>query len=186
MKKLLSILIVLIICSANGYAFDGQRKGIALGFGLGMSPYSYSKNKTLDLTREYDGFAMNFIGGYNIDNKNLICLESIVVFPPNFDEKERNGDVEAAASVGISWYHYYQENPSSIFSMVGIGRYGYGNSDDEYFSNGNCFILGGGYEFMKQLQIGAYYTYSPTKGLGPDGYKYTNHSLAFLVTIIAY
>jgi hypothetical protein len=166
--------------------FDGKRKGFVMGGGIGYGAMA-TLNWNDGQIDEYDrGLGGNFIVGYSWNNKNMLVLE---LNGTSFDT-DYFGDDGTQMFVGPVWYHYFNPSSSSFFTSAGFWRYGYGvrdHTDDKYRTMaGWGFLLGGGYEFTKQLQIGAYYGRGWPKPFSCYDERASNSHINILLTVVAY
>ncbi len=182
LRKVLFSIIILIICSSQSFAFDGVRKGFNLGFGLGYAPYANPNLTNFDNDYSFSGIAGNFIIGYNWNHKNLLAWE--IIGAVNVEE-DTNKDEGSIGINGVTWYHYFNPAPKSFYTILGIGRLVSFPTIDKYsyITTGLGFVLGGGYEFTKQVQLSVYYIGGKTS----DNYlKVNNNMIMTTVSVVAY
>lgn len=174
------VLLCLLVFSSSIFAFDGIRKGFVLGGGLGFSPYAQWNWKVRSYEEEEIGVEINFLVGYAWNNHNLMVLE----FNGSSYDSDFFDDYATQGYGGPVWYHYFRPGPRGFFSAIGLWRYGVG-SEDECFA-GWGYMIGAGYEFTKQVQIGVYMG----GGRGTFNNDYSekagmNH-VNILITVVAY
>ena len=175
------IIVVMMLC-ASANAFDGERKGFAMGFGMGMSPYVYSSNNSFDYDKTGEALGMNLSLGWGINNKNIITTEVVAASAMDYENNycgNRDND-PASGILGFNWYHYFNSSGSSWYTTLGFGRY---VNTYDFTSRGLGFLIGGGYELSKHIQIGTYYYQGKT---GSSSIKYTGRTLVFIITVVAY
>jgi len=154
-RKILFVLAMLLITTSQSFAIDGIRKGFVIGFGMGYGSAGNPVLKSNDVELSLNGFAGNMFAGYCWDNKNMLLWENIGVL--KFSSDRNKGDV-AKGFNGITWYHYYKPQARTFFTVVGAGEY-VTDVDfyrEDYRATGIGVVLGGGYEFTKQVQLGVY------------------------------
>lgn len=154
-RKIILIILIALVCVSQSFAVDGIRKGFVLGFGMGTASGGKSFLKSNDVEVSFDGFGGNLFAGYCWDNKNILYWEDIGVL--HFSSNSKKGDTIKGIN-GITWYHYFKPHARTFFTVIGTGEYvtyvEYNKT--EYRSSGFGIVVGGGYEFTKQLQFGAY------------------------------
>lgn len=160
MKNLFYLLLLIIFCSSQSFAFDGKRQGFLTEIGIGYSNYNIRNNSTHKKIRDVNSLVFNISLGYSFDNKNPIVLETINM--GKFIEKS-NGFENKFKYYGLTWYHYFKHNKKSIFTVFSIGRYDFTYREKTNHTlqkfNGIGYISGLGYEFAKGKKIKLYYLY---------------------------
>lgn len=186
------VLSVVLLMASTAMAFDGQRKGFVLGGGLGLSPVGSWKSD-IDVTPKFEdsgpGGAAHLIIGYAWDNHNMIVYEANAV---GYESDAYGVDFTAGQGFsGASWYHYFGPMGKTPFIVLGIGAYMFNGEFDGFdhldieFSNdpGGGVLLGGGYEFSRHWQVGAYFGAGQTSEPGAD---YDHVHLSLLVSGVAF
>ncbi len=155
MKKILFAFLLIFICTSQSIAFDGERKGFIAGFGMGYASGGNPVLKSNDVELSLNGFGGNLFAGYCWDSKNMLLWENIGVL--HFSSDISKGDAMKGIN-GITWYHYYKDKARTFFTVVGVGEYVTDVEiyNIEYRSSGFGIVIGGGYEFSKQIQFGVY------------------------------
>lgn len=184
MKKLsiVTILIVGVLLCSSAYSFDGNRKGLTASFGMGLSPYIYSSNNSFNYNNKSEGLGVNIGIGYGINSKNIIYYKVIVSAAMDYENNycgNINNDPYSGI-IGFNWYHYFNQNGSSWFTVLGLGRY---VNNYDYTSSGLGFVLGGGYELSKHIQTSTYFYFGKSKY---HSIEYSGRTLVFMVTVLAY
>jgi hypothetical protein len=64
---------------------------------------------------------------------------------------------------GFAWYHYFGPQGKSFFSTVGLGLYYFKLENYDANDYGAAFMIGGGYEFTRHIQVGAYFAAGRTE-----------------------
>jgi len=191
--KVLAIIVVLAIAT-NVYAWDGQRKGFVLGFGLGGGYTSFTQtvefmgiSETSDRENKF-GLNTDFKIGYAPSNQFLIYWMSNVNW---FGLENILGDnVTIANGVGgIGITYYFSPADKSAFIRGGIGgstwMAPFDSDIDTWYGLG---VVGGfGYEFAKHWSIEAVVMWNnpSTEELGID-MKTDAFSFAVTLNILGY
>jgi hypothetical protein len=185
MKTTMILITLLILCSlaSSASAFDGERKGFVLGFGLGFSPAAHSSHTNEGVTFEEtaSGGAGSFYLGYGWNEKNTLVFDSTFTF---FTSRLYNRRETIQGFTGVSWYHYYGKKGKSFFTTLGVGMYSYDlegiyihidfNPEDSEprpqfpTDDGPGFLLGAGYEFSSHWQVGAFLSAGATQNFETD------------------
>ncbi len=173
-------MVSMMLLSTATMAFDGQRKGFVMGGGVGYGPYTeWNWNDQRD-DELHAGIAGNFLIGCAWDESNMAVME----FNGNSMNSDELSEVGTQLFWGPMWYHYFGDIGSSIF-LAG-GSLFYVAATEEEGMVGYGYLLGGGYEFSKQVQIGLYFGHGwPRKDRGDLGIGVANH-INILLTVVAY
>ncbi|SYZ72038.1 conserved exported hypothetical protein [Candidatus Zixiibacteriota bacterium] len=142
-----SIIIVALIIPSMSLAFDGQRKGLNLGGGIGICPASQISY----YGRGDIGVSLDLSIGYSFGNQNTF-LWSVKGAISHFSEA---GSL-AHEIDGLNWYHYFKKDTPSIYSIMGFGISIFGNSCWTS-AHGAWSIVGLGYEFTRHLAINGFF-----------------------------
>jgi len=186
--KVLAIIVVLAIAT-NVYAWDGQRKGFVLGFGLGGGYTTFTQtaefmgmSETGDRENKF-GLHSDFKIGYAPSNQFLIYWMSNVNW---FSIENILGDnITIANGVGgIGFSYYFSPADKSAYFRAGVGASTwmapFDSDIDTWYGLG---VVGGfGYEFAKHWSIEAIAMWSnpSKKELGID---LTTNAFSFAVTL---
>jgi len=176
----LTLLVLLLVSSAS--AFNGERQGFVLGGGLGFAPMAKMSLDDFEEDESNSGFGLNFIIGYAWDEYNMIVYEGNVC---SYTSSEILNDLTVAQGFnGASWYHYFGPSGMSFFTAVGIGFCVMEIEDyDETIDYKVGFLIGGGYEFTRHVQVGAYFS---SGGTAVEGVDITNSHFSVLVSAVAF
>jgi len=185
-RGLLTAALLLGLCS-SAMGFDGNRKGFVLGGGVGVSPVITATNSEFGVDLSSAALATQFFIGHAWDDRNMLVFEINASYSEPDDWYSGVEFVEVLQELGgACWYHYYGERGASLFSAVGVGFYVAGaklNGEDDAGS-GIGYELGAGYEFAKQVQVGAYLIGGQSDG--PAGTKNGHIRLSILLTVVGY
>jgi hypothetical protein len=174
-------LFLTLVLPSVAHAFDGNRKGFVLGFGLGVTPVARLtvKNTSIDETRQ--GTSLGILIGYAWDNRNMLVYEG-------------SGTIYSSSSVPDSyviqmldafrWYHYWGAEKARFFTMVGVGEMVLGTEYTHIDGTGFGYCAGVGYEIFKQVQISFNYQGGHTSN--EYGVKANLHHLYFMAQVVAY
>jgi hypothetical protein len=150
-------------------AFDGDRQGFALGFGAGVSPLARLRGTDAgaELTENAIGWGGSFAVGWGFTANDLIMFgNNLAGFSSSL-----YGDSSLQTFTGISWQHYFGPPGRAFYLTAGYGTYAYDwHGSRHYICWGDdCnppprlprggtigALIGGGYEFARHLQVGAY------------------------------
>jgi hypothetical protein len=198
MKKLLlgiCTLAVIVAIASPTVAFDGNRKGFVLGGGLGFSPTATIKSDpvtfndpflgpiTFQIDESNSGVAVNFVIGYAWDEQNMIVYEGNIV-GYSLGSGPSKVDVYQGFN-GVSWYHYFGPVGKSGFITGGLGAYVF-NVDDQDADMGGALQIGGGYEFARHWQFGAYLGFGKTGDPDFSDIDYKHMHLSIVVGGVAF
>jgi len=180
--KAIILTILLIIFISSAWGFNGERKGFVFGGGLGYAPLIKTSPELHG--DQNSGLGLNSLVGYAWDDQNMIVFEGNV---SAFAQKDSNLTI-AQGFYGAAWYHYFGTAGKSAFTTAGIGLYMYRvdeTTDQNDMGNdmGLAILLGGGYEFARHWQIGAYFSFGKTSE-GP--YDYNHSNLNLLISTVAF
>jgi hypothetical protein len=196
-RTLVLLSLLFLHFAASTPAFDGKRKGLVLGGGFGLSPFAHwsTTYSGQDFRENSIGLGDNLIIGYGVDERNLFALDAnIVAYRSELIEL----DIIQGFG-GISWYHYYGAQGKSFFSVAGMGLYRLVTSlGGRIYICFNCpetvhppldqatgigYLVGGGYEFARHIQIALYLA-----GGKPSerGLNYGSTHVALALTAVAF
>jgi len=167
MKRLYLVLMTILVFLGSVFGFDGQRKGIILGggigFDIGYSKYNWAlTGHDFERSRERKqfggGVATDFKIGYAPSNQleivyrnkaSIVPMESVPVFILN--------------SVNVNFY-FKEQGPSPLISAglgLAVNIYPFVRSSIE--RTGFGFHIGGGYEISKHWAVVFEYIYIAPK-----------------------
>jgi hypothetical protein len=195
----LPVLIVLMLPLAAD-AFDGNRKGLVLGGGLGFAPHASWKANGQMFEESAWGGALHFFLGYAFDDNNMVVFEAngvildyeseIVPVGSYFDNSFRDMGESDQAFGGLVWYHYFGARDRRAYLAGGIGLYRWRSSLILDSDNGLGIMVGVGQEITSFLQISSYFSmgrtsHKPMSG-GLDGGNFEHAHLSLMITAIAF
>lgn len=176
------LLVCLFYVTSFCDAFDGNRKGLVLGGGVGFSPKAEWNWNDMFAGENKSGVGWEFLFGYAWNNKNILVAEyNGALFSSDF----YNQDV-ILLYAGPVWYHYFKEGSKGWYTAIGLWRYGISLVEDNKLANGWGGIVGGGYEFTKQVQVGIYYGAGKIKYCGSDDDRSWCQHINLIITVVAY
>lgn len=170
-----------ILFSATASAFDGNRQGFVMGFGLGVSPISHWNVESLSRSGTEQGTAGGIVLGYAWNNRNVIAYVSNVNF---FYSENRKILVCSHAVSAVTWYHYFKDSKHSWYFKGGLGRAYVGSRYSDVGGAGFGIVVGTGVELFKQVELGTNLFYGTGKDTGSHSASVV--SLSFVVTALAY
>ncbi len=184
-KSVLLVTVVVVLAATQVFAFDGHRQGFVIGGGLGFSPvarWAFADKAAADGRTSGEsrpGVGASIIIGYAFDEQDMLVYDGNAV---SYSSKL----TDKAASQGdntFAWYHYYGPTGKCAFTAVGIGLYNFEIDGAPDFSSGLGFLLGGGYEFARHWQAGAYFGIGRTSQANVD---FNHLHLSFIISTIAF
>ena len=174
-----------LLLATSAFGFNGQRQGFVLGGGLGLSPASkWEVDKIIGFEvngaeETNAGVGLHLVIGYAWDNYNMIVYEGNGT---GYDSDFFNQTMTQTFN-GASWYHYYGEMGKAAFTTVGLGLYGFDGENLSANDPGIGLLLGGGYEFTRHWQFGAYIGFGKTSDAGVD---FSHATFNILISGIAF
>jgi len=194
-RTLIAATLLLLLLHCTVFGFNGMRTGLVVGGGVGVAPMArwsvdvptgVVSNIPGGATDENNfGFGFHAFVGYAWDEYNMVvvegngCAYKSDVFNISSDY---NGN-SAQGFGGVAWYHYFGPLGKSFFSTVGAGLYGWKVKGYAMNDIGFGYLVGGGYEFHKNLQAGVYFSGGQTSDSGTD---FGHMQINVLVTAIAH
>lgn len=152
-KLFIITLTVIVISTSEVIAFDGDRKGFILGFGVGagyleIDQIIHRQGESIYTT---NGLHTNFKIGTGITNKIILYYtgKQLQWFA------DEGGFLLLYPAIGCSYY-LEEETPSFLF-LIGLGII-VGSVDDDLINTELCPYLGLGYEFNKNINAEAGFT----------------------------
>jgi hypothetical protein len=186
-RSCLVLVLVLNILPTAAMAFDGDRKGIVVGAGLGISP---SASWTLGAEREsWTGLGLQLAAGYAWCSRDAIMLE---INGTSYSSSRYNTDsligtgslLTTQTFTGPSLHHRFGSVGRSSFAAIGLGACTFDRGEPYERKLGPGFLIGGGFEFTRHLEVGIYYCSGRTsEATGADR---DHHHLNLLISGWAY
>lgn len=153
-------------------AFDGHRKGFVIGGGLGIVPVAHwsAGSGATKLHENVTTWGEHLLLGYGWNDRNILAVEANIT--PYYSEVFDASIIQGIAC--LSWYHYFGKPGRSLFAVGGVGatkmteNIGGRIRIDIHFgefevtpdapdaATGLGYLVGGGYEFIRHLQMAVY------------------------------
>lgn len=188
MKKntnLILVGLIILFVSTNTYAWDGQRQGFILGFGIGPGFTSFTQKIAIfESDRETKGAIMtDFKIGYAPHNFLEIYYTSKVSW---FGlENVYGNNVTIANGLGAAGVSYFfrPEAPSPFISGgLGFSTWATPFEEGTETWSGLGIFVGGGYEFARHWRVEGYLSWGkPTHK--KFGVEMSSNALSFMCTI---
>jgi len=181
-RFLAALAVALVSWPFAAAAFDGNRKGIVLGGGVGLSPIA--RWSTEFASESKFGVGLHFFAGYAWNEQNMIGYErNVTVYHSDYynsDSLVGSGDLLTAQGFqGASWYHYWGQLTRAFYTVVGLGLCEFSRGGGYHSDLGGAYLLGAGYQFTRRLQAGIYFSAGRTSDAGPD---FAHRHLSLLVS----
>lgn len=181
-RLLVGLVAALVVLPAVAGVFDGERRGIVLGGGLGVSPVA--RWSAWGRSEDMVSLGMHMFGGYAWDERNMAGYElNIAIYNSdsfNSDSLLGSGDLLTSQGFqGASWYHFLGPPGQAFFTAVGLGFCVFDRGEGYHSSPGVAWLLGAGYTFTRRLQAGIYYSAGRTSDAGHD---FAHRHLSLLVS----
>jgi len=179
------IAMAILMLPLTSSAFNGLRKGFVLGGGLGFSPISRWSAGTFDESSA--GLALNLIIGYAWDEQNMLVYEgNVTAYSTAYLGNQALFEPSPTISQGFngaSWYHYFGPVGQSFFTVAGLGFYVFQVEDYDANDLGGGYLLGGGYEFTRHVQVAGYFSGGQTK---VSGGTFGHNHVSVVVNAVAF
>ena len=166
-KSLAYLTAALILCTAGASAFDGNRRGFALGAGLGYAPVTVFDDNSANISEQDDAMAQLTLIGWGIDSRNVISFGG--VWSGYNPERQDISGIEQGL-VGLTWDHYFDSTAPSWFAGLMIGRFWSNVRHVQEERYGLGVSLSAGYEPVRHLRVGLYLYGSRTSDRGSSVY----------------
>lgn len=178
---LLSILLSLILLVPSEVeAFDGDRKGFVLGFGLGATPSANWSTSFADIDETGKGMVVDFMIGHGFSIRNVV-VGTVMGVSANSDAIIDDWAFQGIN--GVQWYHFLSDRKRSFYVSVGGGAMRFVSDRFEGSEWGPGFKTELGYEFQRHFQIGAYGILGRTSR---NGISSSHKQFGFLLRLMAY
>ncbi len=182
------MLIFLLVSSSS--AFDDERQGFVLGFGLGFAPMVSTAQSGSHLSNASPGISVSFLAGWAWNNKNMIAfLHDGVLYRDEESWRGTPGEAKVIGQgfTGVGYYHFFRRYMKSYFLTGGIGIQDWTYYDTEEASNdfGPGILIGGGYMFRRHWHF--YGSLSSGISFAPDTEgEYTHVQMSCGVSVMMY
>jgi len=166
MKKILtgSLLCALLLSSSE--AFDEQKEGFLVGFGVGVSSINTEADfNYISVEERNTGLATSFKLGYGFSNQFLLYYSNDVTWYGYDNDPNDDTYISGMSGIGIS-YFLNENDPYYLMGAIGIGSFS--NFSEGKGDTGSAFSLGVGYEIAYHTQIEATYLATNIKENGID------------------
>jgi len=151
------IIFSLVIFSPLSFAFDDDRKGFLIGLGLGFQKTNIDATNANTPNDSETGLATSFkVGGGITEQFSLYYVRSASWFNAPYSEGSNTSDIYYSSGLsGLGASYYFQKNTPSgyITGAFGIGDFAAPLEDDIDADTGSAFMVGGGYEIDKHIQL---------------------------------
>lgn len=186
LMALLVVLTMLPVATLAFTAFDGNRKGIVLGGGLGVSPVArWSQD---GLGESMVGFGLQMVAGYAWNEHDMIVYENNVTMYSS--EYFKSGGFWGSERLlmrqgfeGASWYHYWGSPHRAVFTVGGLGSCIFDRSENYHSDARGAYLLGAGCEVSRHFQVGLYYSGGCTDDAGRE---FSHRHVSVLVSGVAF
>jgi hypothetical protein len=183
--KYVVLVMILVLCAASAFGFDGARKGFVIGGGIGLGYATVSVNDVPGAeTLTNFGGALDFLIGYAWDEQNMIVfLRDGVIYS---EETVFGGSLTLAQGFsGVGYYHYFGLPGKSFFLTGGLGLQDWTPLESGYEANDYGFGIlgGGGYEFTPHVQVYGSLSFGQTSDIFAD---YTHFQFQIGVSAVAF
>lgn len=178
---LVAALASFLLLPMEGQGFDGNRKGLVAGFGVGIAPYSHFRISQLRADVTELGYTGEFVLGYGWNDRNVIAYNSTGCL---YTTDDLAHVTIFQRFVGIRWYHYCSGANRPYFVSLGVGVFFLGVKYDNVRGNGFGWNVGIGKELLKHAQAGFYVMGGRTSN--KYSVRANNVNAMFQVTLLAY
>ena len=181
MKTAFILVLISLLLPCSAFPFDGNRKGLVVGFGFGFTPYAYwNRHNSVDETNT--GTAVKVLLGYGINEKNVLAYEISGV---SVESDLLNSTELIQGLNGIIWYHYHSKIAgATIYSSLGIGKIGFVSEFSNVAGRGFGGQVGVGLEFRRHFQLDVIYLIGRTSS--SDDVNFDHQVLSILFTALAF
>ena len=182
-------IVIMILLAVNALAFDGERKGVVLGGGVGFAVAAhweadinlYGLQGSVD--EDEVGVAVQFVIGGAFDEHTMLVYEGNV---SSFNSTLLDRQVVQGIN-GACLYYYFGPTGRSFFVNGGAGFYYFKVEDFEQPNAGGALLLGCGYEFTPHWQVAASLSFGTTSESVPGAdAEYTHRNFNLMVSGIAF
>ncbi len=172
----------LAVLPAVAGAFDGERRGLVLGGGLGVSPVA--RWSAGERSENMVSPGMHLFGGYAWNERNMAGYElNVAIYNSDSFNSDSwlgsGGLLTTQGFQGAVWYHFRGPPGRAFFTAVGLGFCIFDRGGGYDSHPGAAWLLGAGYSFTRRLQAGIYFSAGRTSDAGQD---FAHRHLSLLVT----
>ncbi len=174
-------LVCQLVIPGNTRAFDGERKGLVVGAGVGYSPIINWRNSSQNTNETEHALAFEAFAGYAWNNRNILAVGALA----SHVCLKSAGSVWAFDGVNNLLYcHYMSEDAPSLFLTAGIGLMRFESDNGSVSGHGFGYEAGVGFEFSKGTQVGLYYAGGTTSDR--ESRSSRHHLICIVLTFLAY
>ncbi|MEW6412497.1 MAG: hypothetical protein AB1483_08505 [Candidatus Zixiibacteriota bacterium] len=160
MKATRVILIVaaVLLMASQALAFDGNRKGLVLGFGLGAAPLLKGTEGNPAEDFERSGLVVNLMAGYAFNENDVVLLiQDAAIYSQTAYREALDGslvawdDRDLQGFWGVGYRRYFAPAGRSMFVTAALGIEG---ADDDWgMPSGLGILVGSGYEITRHIEL---------------------------------
>jgi len=189
-KRLWVALILFFVCSTSAEAFNGSRKGLVAGGGIGHAVNSHWGKSETAVNENQGGVGLNFLVGYGLNTRNMLVFEMNITGYASEAEWGTGAFIGLSNQsimqgfVGVNWYHYYPVTGlGEFFTSFGVGIYSFDVEGLDANTPGRGGLLGLGYVYRRHFQLGLYFGGGRSSAGSAD---FTHSHVNILVSAIAF
>ncbi len=154
-----------LVVTFASYASAGSRRGPVWQFGTAIYPVRQLSIAGASSRQTAAGISRSILLGYGVSEKLLVLLE----FEHVGMRSKLLGNSRAFYDfTGLAAQRYLSGKLKWMYLTAGLGALDFYVVDDDYYSVGPAFLVGGGYEFAKHVEAGVRYLFGRTSYLGDD------------------
>lgn len=153
--KTATVLFISALLAGPSAAFDGRRRGIVVGGGIGFSPTAYT---TLDgvspESQNAIGFAAHARLAYHWNENSMLVLIYNAVFYKS-DFAAHTGRTVSQGFEGLGWLQYFGDGPAKRYLIGGLGLQHFSGYSGDFESHDPGFgvYVAAGYEPVRHFQL---------------------------------
>jgi len=173
-----AVVVLLGFLSPTSKAFDGQRRGFAIGVGAGWGAVTHLQVTSDDMQETSQSWTFVVPIGWGLSNTDLIAF---LPAPSFFKSDLFDGASSMQGLWSVRWYHYFAPSGPSAFVSGGAGRAVFNSSCGDLNAAGVGVGLSAGYEFLPHCSIEAQYFHGWTSEGNMD-FGHDNLSIILVAT----